>query len=493
MTMPRRRRPRSLSTATKTTITSAAHFPPSSVVVKFLLFVAVVATTTTTTSPLVSLADAAPLRLHGLNYSVRQGPDWDWDKCKSFERIVEELTLLKKLTGRLRILALTDCGQGEMVLDAIRQIGGLQVWLGMWVDADPANARQERRTLADLLERGLIDDSVVLGVSVGSEAIYREEVETSELIDMKERVGTLLSNYGLSQIPVTIVDIAPTYEYNPQLTEAVDVIMPNSFPFWESIPIEDSTDYLLSEIGPILNQPQAQGKPFVLGETGWPAGGTVTGVGSGSTENHAKYFEMFYCRMDRELGWSYYWFTAIDNAWRQEQDPLNTIEGTWGFFTSELELKPHFRDLVFTCEGSSTEYSFLESVEGGDTVPATPVADPTPEPSTILTLTTSAPVADSPPPLDDGEAQCDSHSRCAGLFGNCCPTDEGDYLLCCDTTTGGGDDDGEGPTSSKPTSSPVKVPTDSPTRRPSTPRTTFSPTRRPTLNPTSRPTPRRKY
>jgi exo-beta-1,3-glucanase (GH17 family) len=78
------------------------------------------------------VATAEPIQLYGLNYNTRQGPDWDWDKCKSYERIQQDLQLLQRLTPRIRLLSLTDCGQGDMVMTVAQDLG-MKLWLGLWV------------------------------------------------------------------------------------------------------------------------------------------------------------------------------------------------------------------------------------------------------------------------------------------------------------------------------------------------------------------------
>ena len=403
--------------------------------------------------------DSVPIQLYGLNYNTRQGPDWDPYKCKSREQVKVELTMLQRVTSRIRILSLADCGQGLIVLDVAKELG-LQLWLGLWVSEFDYVFQDEMTVLESMLDQGLLDDTV-LGITVGSESIYRKEVTVQENIAYKDQVKALCVAAGRSDLPMSIVDIAPTYQSYPQLTEAVDVIITNSFPFWESVPVENATDYLLDEI-------QLFTKDFILGETGWPSGGYNAGVGTGSPEGQSEFFQQYFCRMDKELNWKYYYFTGIDSAWRQEQDPNNTIEPNWGMLYANLTLKPHFQDLTFTCPGSSVEYSFSEI---DWTIPATstPVEAPTTNP---------APTS---------QASCSSHYGCKDLGGNCCPTDYGDFLGCCDTTAP------QTATNSPPTTSPTKSLAEAPTGSPSkqlvadSPEPTVTP-RNPTPEPTEQPT-----
>jgi len=403
-------------------------------------------------------ATAVPVALYGLNYNTRQGPDWDPNKCKSREQVLVDLTVLQRLTSRVRILSLADCGQGEIVMDVAKELG-LKVMLGLWVSKYEPIFELEKSVLASMLDRGLIDD-MVIGITVGSEAIYREDVTIQENIDYMVQVKDMCVNASLADLPVSIVDIAPKYNYHPELTAAVDVVVTNSFPFWESVPIENATDYLIKEIYPIKDQTANQNRDVILGETGWPGAGSNEDVGVGSPELQTKYFTQFFCRMDRELNWKYYYFSGLNNDWRQELDPDNTIEGTWGFLYADLTLKPHFANLAFSCPGSPVEYTFSEI---DWTIPTFRPTDPP----------VASPTA-SPAPTN--EASCQAHTKCAALSGNCCPTDSGGYLGCCDAS---------------PTKSPTQAPTKSPVTQPptfeATPGTT-SPTQAPTQAPTESPT-----
>ncbi len=269
---------------------------------------------------------------------------------------------------------------------------------------------------------------------------------------------SLLQAAGLS-IPLTICDVAPAFAASPELRAAVEVTMTNTFPFWEGIAIENAVADLQEDLGWLLMQAESQGKPFVLGETGWPSAGFIEGVGIASPSSQARYFAEGFCRVDVENQWDYYWFTGIDNAWRREQDPENTIEGNWGFMYANRTLKSHFEDFSFQCSNGVT-YSFSE-------------------------VDWSIPDMTAPPtPLNP--ASCAAHSACDGLLGNCCPGDNGLVLLCCDQDIS--------PTANAPSISPVlssnatNVTTaPAPSNSSRAPQTTTFPTKSPSASPTLAP------
>ncbi|GLE07106.1 hypothetical protein PINS_up017000 [Pythium insidiosum] len=79
--------------------------------------------------------------------------------------------------------------------------------------------------LHDVVRDGLVDGNVV-GVQVGSEAIYREDVKPNEAIDYFYRVRNLLRDRGI-QTPITITDVIDVYYKYPQLLDHGDYVSVN--------------------------------------------------------------------------------------------------------------------------------------------------------------------------------------------------------------------------------------------------------------------------
>ena len=79
----------------------------------------------------ITSVQADPIRLYGINYNTRKGPDWAPDdaRCKTRPEVVRDLTALRYMTSRIRILSLYDCNQGEIVLSVAKELG-LELWLG---------------------------------------------------------------------------------------------------------------------------------------------------------------------------------------------------------------------------------------------------------------------------------------------------------------------------------------------------------------------------
>ena len=287
---------------------------------------------------------AVPIRLYGFNYNIRQGRT-----CKSREQVLTELTVLKRITDRIRLTSLTDCEQGKLVLNVAKQ-AGLQVWLGLRVSDNPGFFNIEKQTLERLLDEGLVEEDLVLGITVGSESVYRMELTASEIIFYRNQIREVVTSAN-ANVPISIAEVASIYQQYPSLTEAVDVIVANSIQFDENITIENSVQQLFDDLTGVLNQTQAQGKDLIIGGTGWPSEGFLEGAETAIPQLQVQYFREFYCKMDRELNWKYYYFTAID------KDPSNSLEDSWGIMYANLTIKPHFENLVFECD-DGVEYSF---------------------------------------------------------------------------------------------------------------------------------------
>ena len=400
--------------------------------------------------------EVRPISFYGLNYNTRKGPDWaaDRERCKSRDEVVRDLQILSRITRRIRLLSLVDCNQGALVwsiLDEELSDTTMEVWLGLWVGPDPQVFTDEYESLVAMIPNIKTSRNWqrrLSGITVGSEAIYREDINVTEAIANLDTTRGLMQVSGMSDVPVAIVDIAPIYSNSQELRLASDTIMTNTFPFWEGVDIEWAVDELEVDLGWLLGLPESQGKSFVLSEHGWPAEGFLDDVGIASPENQQRYTEESYCYL-REKGWAYYWFTAIDNDWRQLQDPENTIEGNWGFLTADLELKEHFVDFQFSCEDGTT-FSF-GAIDW--TIPELPTEEP----------------------IDPANASCGLWQGCEALAGNCCPTPAGAYLGCCRSENFLG-----------PASNPTPMPTSSPTKAPT--QITENPTPMPTSSPTKAPT-----
>lgn len=175
-------------------------------------------------SALLPVSYGVNFQLYGVNYTPRQGPDWDPNRCKSQQAVDEDMAAIKQVTTRVRIYSLAGCDEAEKVLRATQKYN-MSVWLGMWVSSDNKVFENELQKLDSLFSQGLVRAGHVLGLHVGSEAIYRKEVTYEKAIDNLVQVRELVARHGQARaFPLTIADIGDTYLMHPALIDAVRAI-----------------------------------------------------------------------------------------------------------------------------------------------------------------------------------------------------------------------------------------------------------------------------
>ncbi|KAL4150847.1 hypothetical protein PRNP1_010243 [Phytophthora ramorum] len=287
------------------------------------------------------LADAGSFKCAGINYNIRAGPDWATAdvKCKPATQISAELATLKGVTDTIRLYSLTDCDQATAVVPAAIE-AGLKVELGLWVDSAASSFAAEKAAFQTLLETGVVLSDNIMGIHVGSEAVYRGDVTAAEAIANLEEIRALCqANAGAASIPLTIADIGDTYSAYPSMIEAVDYVSANYFPFWEKVDVDGAADFFYTRFSALVDTAGAYSKEVVVGETGWASDGTDAAASPATAANAAKYFYDFYT-LAAEKDLMYFYFSAFDEPWKLATLEANeTVEAYFGLFTQEGVLK----------------------------------------------------------------------------------------------------------------------------------------------------------
>lgn len=304
----------------------------------------VTATTTTTTATTTTAVATSGIKLYGVNYNIRAGADWEPEetKCKSADVIAQELAKLKEVTDTIRLYSLMDCDQAVKVLPAAAA-AGLKVTLGLWVGAEPATFAAEKLKLEQLLAQdGLVTAKNTPAIYVGSEAMYRGEVNVTTAIANAKEIKSLCAAKTLN-VPVTIADTTEIYLKYPALIDAVDFASPNVFPFWDKITAEKGPAQLYSKLERLTKI--AKGKDIVIGETGWPTDGVEPKGSKASMANAATYFQGFY-KLAQQHNLKYYYFAGFDESWKLKSASANsTIEAYFGIFDKDGVIKDAYKAL----------------------------------------------------------------------------------------------------------------------------------------------------
>ncbi|KAG6951669.1 hypothetical protein JG688_00013628 [Phytophthora aleatoria] len=338
-----------------------------------------------TTSALAMVAasfgfvDAGNIKCTGINYNIRAGPDWATanEKCKPASQIATELATLKGVTDAIRLYSLTDCDQATAVVPAAIE-AGLKIELGMWVDSSTSSFEAEKAAFQTLLETGVVQSEHIVGIHVGSEAVYRGDVTVEVAISNLEEIRTLCkANSGAASIPLTIADIGDTYSAYPKLIEAVDYVSANYFPFWEKVDIDGAADSFYKRFSALVETSSTYNKEVIVGETGWASDGTGAGASPATAANAAKYFYDFYT-LAAEKNLMYYYFSAFDEPWKLPTLEANeTVEAYFGLFTEEGVLKDvisaKFDNTTASFDGSDS--ATITAVGGDDTTTTSTASD----------------------------------------------------------------------------------------------------------------------
>ncbi|TYZ60048.1 hypothetical protein PybrP1_007239 [[Pythium] brassicae (nom. inval.)] len=302
-------------------------------------------------------ADALNLKLKGVNYDFRQGPDYDPNRCKASALIARELRLLSAVTPRVRVYSVSDCNVRPVFRYAKQY--NLTVWLGVWVSNDTKVFDKELKTLTAMADEGVFERGLLAGVNVGSEALYRNDSTPTQLINNMKRVKEVLAAHSLGNVPVSITDTLGELLKNPSVIEAVDVVTFNLFPFWSKIDIKDAAQNLNKSIASFQGSVGGSNKPFVITETGWASNGADSRASEANPKNAAQYLNDFFVLADAQ-NWSYYYFSGFDTPYRKEVEKnTDTVEAYFGLFSSTGRMNKHYETLSINGtrghDGSVTE------------------------------------------------------------------------------------------------------------------------------------------
>lgn len=337
----------------------------------------------------VPCVDALNVDLYGVNYDLRQGPDWDPNKCKSADQVSSDLRTLAAVTSRIRTYSLTDCPI-QPVLEAAKNLQ-LSVWLGVWTASDPAIFDQEVLELETLLQQQHEDFTVadgagerptVSGINVGSEVVYRKDVSVEVAVANVDRVRAVLRSANITNIPVSVTDIVDVLVQYPDLIAAGDVVTANIFPFWERVPVQSAAAHFDARMAPLIALAGTMEKPIIITETGWASAGKNVNSSEASPANAAQYLNDF-VGLAQYRGWNYYYFAGFDSPYKaqQLQDP-ESVEQSFGLFDAAGNMKPEIADLVIMPYQPPASQDGETSTSGSSSSsPASGNSEDTPQPS----------------------------------------------------------------------------------------------------------------
>ncbi|KAI9801068.1 MAG: hypothetical protein M1833_002936 [Piccolia ochrophora] len=278
-----------------------------------------------------------------------------YPECLSYpliqSNITQDMAVLGQLTNKIRLYG-TDCGQTELVVEAIKalELDDMKVWLGVHQDANKTTNKRQLEDMYKILDEYGADPFE--GVVIGNELLFRKEMTVTELGNLLTDVRSNLKKKDID-LPIATSDLGDNWDVT--LAAKVDVIMANIHPFFAGGTVKEAagwtwdfwhqhTDVLTDQVP---NKPRT-----IISEVGWPSGGgnvcgqegvkckdKTSGSVAGVKEMNT-FMETYVCQAFANQT-EYFWFTAFDEPWKKKYNTADrALEDKWGLMDADRNLKP---------------------------------------------------------------------------------------------------------------------------------------------------------
>lgn len=218
---------------------------------------------------------------------------------------------------------------------------------GIWPN-DDSHFADEKQALQDYLPK--ISKDTIKVFTVGSEALYREDLTAQELASKISEIKDLLQDikdkngesYGDHQVGTVdswniIVDGAA----QPAI-KAADFVYANAFSYWQGQTNQNASysffDDIMQALQVIQTTKGSTDIDFYVGETGWPTQGTAFENSEPSVDNAKNFFQDAVCAM-RAWGVNVCVFEAFDESWKPDTSGTSDVEKYWGVYDENRSLK----------------------------------------------------------------------------------------------------------------------------------------------------------
>jgi len=178
----------------------------------------------------------------------------------------------------------------------------------------------EVSTLTRILGSNKNAKSYVSGVITGNEVLFNKVMTATQLAgkisDVKSKVKSLGLLVGTAETPST---------FDPAIISSSDFLVANIHPFFGQVSASSAGNNLKQQFDALNGK--MNGKPLIIGETGWPTGGDTNGQAVPSVQNLQTYIQQLQCQ---NKGMQYYFFDGYDSPWKQAGNLA--VEQHWGIW-----------------------------------------------------------------------------------------------------------------------------------------------------------------
>ncbi|QFZ29703.1 putative glucan 1,3-beta-glucosidase [Clavispora lusitaniae] len=289
-----------------------------------------------------AISSAAAIGDLGFNLGVKDNEG----NCKTADEYSSDFSKLEAYTKIVKTYAVSDCNTLQNLGPAAEK-AGFQVMFGIW-PTDSSHFEAEKEALKTYLPT--ISKDTVKVFTVGSEALYRNDMSASDLASAISDVKSLLADIkdkngdSYSSVPVGTVDswnVLVDGGSKPAI-EAADFVFANAFSYWQGQTMQNASYSFFDDIMQALQTIQGiKGSTdidFWVGETGWPSDGTNYESSYPSVDDAKQFWKEAICAI-RAWGINVCVFEAFDEAWKPNTSGTSDVEKHWGVYDASNNLK----------------------------------------------------------------------------------------------------------------------------------------------------------
>lgn len=242
-------------------------------------------------------------------------------------------TTAQKLVGTsgftsARLYTMIQAGTTNTPIEAISAAinTNTTLLLGLWASAGQTNINNEIAALKSALSTyGTKLTSIIAGISVGSEDLYRNSpvgienlsgvgANPADIVSYIGQVRTAVAGTGASGVPVGHVDTWTAWVNgsNADVITACDFLGVDAYPYFqntEANSIEAGYSVFFQAYNNTVGV--AGGKPVWITETGWPVSGKTENLAVASVQNAQTYWDNVGCAIFGKI--NTWWFTLQDS------------------------------------------------------------------------------------------------------------------------------------------------------------------------------------
>ncbi|KAI2624073.1 glycoside hydrolase family 17 protein [Xylaria nigripes] len=257
-----------------------------------------------------------------------------------------------------RLYTMVQWGTASNVISAIPAAidTNTKLLLGLWISGGPQAINNEITALkAAINQYGTKFTNLVVGISVGSEDLYRDAsgevgAPAPYLLDCISKVRSAIAGTPLAGAPIGHVDTYDSFfnGSNSAVIPALDWVGFDGYPYWETAnanSINDATTRFYDGYQKTVNL--ARGKPVWVTETGWPVSGKTNNLAVANVANARSYWQQIACSLIQK-GVNLFWYDLQESQWGIA-DPdfgiygdgdLNTLQPRYSLTCVSLNNRP---------------------------------------------------------------------------------------------------------------------------------------------------------